>query len=124
MSNHMAANSRLEITFKAEELYFSAAQQAFQQATALRDEVLTKEQDYSLAELFCLAVAYNWGDEIDPDKDLIAIADDLLEDLDRFTLAATSVDVFTVMTLEAHINAIDPIPGSAKLNKNILTVVL
>ena len=106
VNTHMAANSHIEITFKAEELYFSAAEQAFQQATALRNEVLTKEQDYSLAELFHLAVAYNWGDEIDPDRDLIAIADDLLEALDLFTLAATSVDVFTVMTLEAHINAI------------------
>ena len=113
----MAANSRIKITFKAEELYFSAAEQALQQATALRNEVLTKEQDYSLAELFHLAVAYNWGDEIDPDRDLIAIADDLLEALDHFTFATTSVDVFTVMTLEAHINAIANANAYSRLSK-------
>ena len=113
MSNHMAANSRLEITFKAEELYFSAAQQAFQQATALRDEVLTKGQDYSLAELLRLEKVYydvyDLGDEIDLDvavRDLDATKKDLRVALDRFTLATTSVDIFTVMTLEAHINAI------------------
>lgn len=56
-----------EITFKAEELYFLAAQQAFQEATALRDEVLTKGQDYSLAKLLFFAEVYDLGDEIDLD---------------------------------------------------------
>ena len=108
----MAADSRLEITVKAEELYFLAAQQALQQATTLHAEVLTKGQDYSLADLLWLAEAYDLGDEVDPDVDVSdfdATAENLRAALDRFTLATLSVDVFTVMTLEAHINAIaDP----------------
>ena len=109
MSNHMSDNSSLEISFEAEELYFLAAQQAFRQATALRDEVLTKGHEYSLAELLLFAKVYDLGDEIDPDVDVSNFDETkeyLREALDLFTLAATSVDVFTVMTLEAHINAI------------------
>lgn len=109
MSNHMSANSGLEISFEAEELYFLAAQQAFRQATAIRDEVLTKGHEYSLAELLLFAKIYDLGDEIDPDVDVSDFDETkeyLREALDRFTLATTSVDVFTVMTLEAHINAI------------------
>ena len=109
MSNHMSDNSSLEISFEAEELYFLAAQQAFRQATALRDEVLTKGHEYSLAELLLFAKVYDLGDEIDPDVDVSDFDETkeyLREALDRFTLATTSVDVFTVMTLEAHINAI------------------
>ena len=48
MSNYMSDNSSLEISFEAEELYFLAAQQAFRQATTLRDEVLKKGHEYSL----------------------------------------------------------------------------
>ena len=98
-----------EITFKAEELYFLAAQQAFQQATTLRDEVLTKGHEYSLTELLLFAKVYDLGDEIDPDVDVSDFDEtkkDLQEALDLFTLATTSVDIYTVMTLEAHINAI------------------
>ena len=49
------------------------------------------------------------GDEIDPDVDVSdfdGTKEYLREALDRFTLATTSVDIYTVMTLEAHINAI------------------
>ena len=108
MSNHMSDNSSLEISFEAEELYFLAAQQAFRQATALRDEVLTEGHEYSLVELLLFAKVYDLGDEIDPNVD-VSDFDETTEylrgALDRFTLATTSVDVFTVMTLEAHINA-------------------
>ena len=108
MLDHIADYS-FEVTFKAEELYFLAAQQAFQQATALRDEVLTKGQDYSLAKLLFFAEVYDLGDEIDIDvvlSDFDETKKGLRADIDRFTLATTSVDIFTVMTLEAHINAI------------------
>ena len=113
MSNHMSANSSLEISFKAEELYFLAAQQAFQRATELRNRVRTKGQDYSLAELLWLEKVYynvyDLGDDIDLDvhvRDFDEVKEYLRETLDLFTLATTSVDVFSVMTLEAHINAI------------------
>jgi hypothetical protein len=103
------SDSRLEISFKAEELYFRAAQQALEQAASLRTDVLAEGQDYSLEGLLWLAEAYDLGDEVDPDidvRDFDTLADSLRAALDRFTLAVASVDVFTVMTMEAHINSI------------------
>ena len=61
-------------------MYFLAAQQAFQEATALRDEVLTKGQDYSLAKLLFFAEVYDLGDEIDLDV-VVNDFDETKEDL-------------------------------------------
>ena len=105
----MADEPDLAITFVAEEMYFWAAQQAFQQIAKLRAEVLKGGKNYPLAELLLLAKSYDLGDEVDPDVDVSNLDDtteELHTNLDRFALAAASVDIFAVMTLEAHINAI------------------